>query len=311
MTEQVTIGKSAVTTRRLGLGTNAVGGNNLFPGLDDATGKAVVRAGLDAGITLLDTAFSYGLGHSEELIGQVLKDYDRHQVVLASKAAQDFSSGEKVLNNSPKFLRQAVDDSLRRLQTDYLDIFYIHFPDAQTPKDEAVSTLNDLKQAGKIRAIGISNFNLAQVKEANRDGYVDVVEDQFSLLHREAEGDLLPYLQQQQISFVPYYPLASGLLTGKYSADVTFPADDLRHSNPDFKGERYTTIVKKVAQLQPIAAAHKATSAQVVLAWYMQNPQVGVVIPGAKKPAQVVANAQALALHLTTAEYQQIDQLFK
>ncbi|MDC4184687.1 aldo/keto reductase [Loigolactobacillus coryniformis] len=311
MTEQVTIGKSAVTTVPLGLGTNAVGGTNLFPDLEDDTGKAIVRTGLEAGITLLDTAFAYGLGHSEELIGQVLKDYDRHQVVVASKAAQDLSSGEVELNNSPKFLRQAVDDSLRRLQTDYLDIFYIHFPDQQTPKDEAVSALNDLKQAGKIRAVGVSNFSLAQVKEANRDGYVDVVEDQYSLLHREAEADLLPYLQQQKISFVPYFPLASGLLTGKYHADVTFPANDIRHKNPDFQGDRFAMIVKKVAQLQSVADAHAATIAQVVLAWYVQNPQIGVVIPGAKKAAQVTVNAKALDIKLTAAEYQQIDQLFK
>lgn len=310
MTQQITIGKSAVTAVPLGLGANAVGGTNLFPDLEDATGKAIVRAGLDAGINLLDTAFAYGLGHSEELIGQVLKDYERHQVVVASKAAQDISSGEQVLNNTPKFLRQAVDDSLRRLQTDYLDIFYIHFPDQQTPKDEAISALNDLKQAGKVRAVGVSNFNLAQVKEANRDGYVDVVENQYSLLHRDAERDMMPYLQQQQISFVPYFPLASGLLTGKYTADVTFPSADIRHKNPDFQGTRFTTIVKKVAQLQAIATAHTATIAQVVLAWYVQNPQISVVIPGAKKPAQVTANAQALTVALSATEYQQIDQLF-
>ena len=311
MTATIKIGQSDVQATPLGLGTNAVGGTNLFPNLNDDTGKAVVRAGLDHGINLLDTAFAYGLGHSEELIGQAIKGYNRHNIVIASKGAQDLSSGEEKINNAPQFLRQAVDDSLRRLQTDYLDIFYIHFPDDKTPKDEAVSALTDLKKAGKIRAVGISNFSLAQIKEANRDGGVDVVENQYNLLHREPEKDLLPVLQQAHISFVPYFPLASGLLTGKYDQQVTFPADDIRHSDPNFQGARFTSILQKVAQIRKIATAHHVTVAQVVLAWYIQNPLVSVVIPGAKRPEQVAANAKALELPLSAAEYQQIDGLFK
>ncbi|WP_143804664.1 aldo/keto reductase, partial [Oenococcus oeni] len=151
------------------LGTNAVGGTNLFPNLQDNTGVEIVKTGLDNGIKLLDTAFAYGMGHSEELIGQAIKDYKRDQIVIASKAAQDTSTGDVTINNSPAFLKKAVDDSLMRLKTDYIDIFYIHFPDEKTPKNEAVATLNELKKAGKIRAIGVSNFSLAQIKEANQD----------------------------------------------------------------------------------------------------------------------------------------------
>ncbi|KOY73231.1 Aldo/keto reductase [Apilactobacillus kunkeei] len=307
----VKIGKSNVESTPLGLGTNAVGGNNLFPNLKDETGIQIVKTGLDSGITLLDTAFAYGMGHSEELIGQAIKDYDRSKFVIATKAAQDTSDGDVTINNNPQFLKKSVDDALKRLQTDYIDIFYIHFPDDQTPKDEAVAALNEMKQEGKIKAIGVSNFSLDQIKEANKDGLVDVVEDQYSLLHRDAETELFDYLRENNISFVPFFPLASGLLTGKYSEVVDFPENDIRHGNPDFTGERFEKIVEKVNNLKPLADKHGITTAQLVLAWYIKNPDVTVVIPGAKRPEQVQSNAKALNVSLSDEEYAQIDNDFR
>ncbi|KPN79466.1 aldo/keto reductase [Apilactobacillus kunkeei] len=307
----VKIGKSNVESTPLGLGTNAIGGNNLFPNLKDETGIQIVKTGLDSGITLLDTAFAYGMGHSEELIGQAIKGYDRSKFVIATKAAQDTSDGDVKINNNPQFLKQSVDDALKRLQTDYIDIFYIHFPDDQTPKDEAVAALNEMKQEGKIKAIGVSNFSLDQIKEANKDGLVDVVEDQYSLLHRDAETEMFDYLRENNISFVPFFPLASGLLTGKYSEVVDFPENDIRHGNPDFTGERFEKIVEKVNNLKPLADNHGITTAQLVLAWYIKNPDVTVVIPGAKRPEQVQSNAKALNVSLSDDEYAQIDNDFR
>lgn len=307
----VKIGKSNVESTPLGLGTNAVGGNNLFPNLKDETGIQIVKTGLDSGITLLDTAFAYGMGHSEELIGQAIKGYDRSKFVIATKAAQDTSDGDVKINNNPQFLKKSVDDALKRLQTDYIDIFYIHFPDDQTPKDEAVAALNEMKQEGKIKAIGVSNFSLDQIKEANKDGLVDVVEDQYSLLHRDAETEMFDYLRENNISFVPFFPLASGLLTGKYSEVVDFPENDIRHGNPDFTGERFEKIVEKVNNLKPLADKHGITTAQLVLAWYIKNPDVTVVIPGAKRPEQVKSNAKALNVSLSDEEYAQIDNDFR
>ena len=162
MVKPVKIGHSDVIANPLGLGTNAVGGYNLFPDLKDEDGIKLVKAGLDNGINLLDTAYVYGLGHSEELVGQAIKDYDRHKIVLATKGAHDFSTGEEVINNDPKFLTDQVNKSLERLGTDYIDIYYIHFPDHDTPKAEAVGALQKLREEGKIRAIGISNFSLDQ-----------------------------------------------------------------------------------------------------------------------------------------------------
>ncbi|CAI2695372.1 Aldo-keto reductase IolS [Apilactobacillus kunkeei] len=307
----VKIGKSNVESTPLGLGTNAVGGNNLFPNLKDETGIQIVKTGLDSGITLLDTAFAYGMGHSEELIGQAIKGYDRSKFVIATKAAQDTSDGDVKINNNPQFLKKSVDDALKRLQTEYIDIFYIHFPDDQTPKDEAVAALNEMKQEGKIKAIGVSNFSLDQIKEANKDGLVDVVEDQYSLLHRDAETEMFDYLRENNISFVPFFPLASGLLTGKYSEVVDFPENDIRHGNPDFTGERFEKIVEKVNNLKPLADKHGITTAQLVLAWYIKNPEVTVVIPGAKRPEQVESNAKALNVSLSDEEYAQIDNDFR
>ncbi|GEP24668.1 aldo/keto reductase [Lentilactobacillus diolivorans] len=312
MTKNVKIGKSDVETTPLGLGTNAVGGHNLFPNLNEKTGMQSVRTALDGGINLLDTAYAYGLGRSEELIGQVIKDYDRSKIKIATKGAQIVKDGKVTISNRPKDLEKFVKDSLQRLGTDYLDIFYIHFPDKETPKDEAIAVLNQLKQQGLIKAIGVSNFSLDQLKEANKNHQVDVVEDQYSLVHRDAEKELFPYLRQEHISFVPFFPLASGLLTGKYDGTpVQFPEGDLRQNDPNFSGTRFRAITDAVDNLQPIAENHDATIAQVVLAWYVKNPDVTVVIPGAKAPSQVESNLNALNIALSDEEYNMIDNAFK
>lgn len=311
MVKAVQFGKSAVVANPLGLGTNAVGGYNLFPGLDDGAGRKLVDAAIANGINLLDTAYVYGLGHSEQLVGQAVKDHRREELVIATKGAHDFSTGREVIRNDPDFITQQVDQSLKRLGVDYIDIYYLHFPDHDTPKAEAVGALQRLREAGKIRAIGISNFNLDQIKEANADGYVDVVEDEFSLLHQDhlTEG-MLDYLRDHQISFVPYFPLASGLLTGKYVQDVSFPADDIRSQIADFKQPRYGKILAAVDQVRPIADRHGATVAQTILAWYLQNPLITAVIPGAKRADQVISNAQAMNIQLTAEEYQTIETAF-
>ncbi|GAD17139.1 NADP-dependent oxidoreductase domain-containing protein [Lentilactobacillus otakiensis DSM 19908 = JCM 15040] len=298
----VKIGKSDVTTGPLGLGTNKVGGHNLFDGLKDENGVAVVKAALNDGISLLDTAFMYGLGKSEELIGDVIQDYDRSKIVIASKAAQDPNNDLKP-NNDPKFLKKSVDEALERLNTDYIDIFYIHFPDDRTPKAEAVNALAEEKKAGKIRAIGVSNFSLDQIKEANADGQVDVVENHYSLVHRQAEKEVFSYLKDNNISFIPYLPLAMGLLTGKYGKN-----DASKFSK--FSAEEFSGIIDSLGRVKTIADKHQATVAQIILAWYIANPDISVVIPGARIPEQVDSNAKALDVKLSEAEFDEIDQLF-
>ncbi|MBI0107200.1 aldo/keto reductase [Lactobacillus sp. W8089] len=309
--EKVRIGKSDVYTIKLGLGTNKVGGHNLFKNLNEKDGYDLVREALNQGINFLDTAYVYGIGRSEKIIGDVLQDYDRSKVIIATKAAQD-KSQDMAMNNSADFIKKSVDEALLRLKTDYIDIFYLHFPDEKTPKDEAVETLDEIRKAGKIRAIGVSNFSLDQIKEANANGKVDIVEDQYSLVHRSAVKEELEYLQAQNISFVPYFPLASGLLTGKYSLDDwdKFKNTDGGQLLGDFSKEQYDKAIQGIEGIRKIADSHQATVTQTVLAWYMANPAISVVIPGARNVEQVKNNAAALHIELSPAEYQQIDQLF-
>ncbi|MCP3031336.1 aldo/keto reductase [Halobacillus sp. A1] len=310
MMKRTTLGQSNIEVNPIGLGTNAVGGHNIYPNLDEEAGKSVVRTALENGMTFLDTAFIYGPERSEELVGQVMKEYGRrHEIVLATKGAHQFKGDDVVFNNSPDFLKESVDQSLRRLGTDYIDLFYIHFPDEETPKDEAVGALKDLKDAGKIRSIGVSNFSLEQLKEANKDGHVDVIQSEYNLLNREAEKEMLPYTAANQISFVPYFPLASGLLAGKYDENTTF--DNIRAKNPEFQGERFKRNLEKVERVREIADSKGVETAHVVLAWYLTRESVDAVIPGAKRKEQVVDNLRTLDVELTNDDIKKIDGIFK
>lgn len=307
MTELSKLGKTDIKVNPIGLGTNAVGGHNLYPNLDEEQGKDVVRAAIENGVTLLDTAFIYGPGRSEELVGEVVKEYNREDVVIATKGAHYFDGDETKLSNDPEFLKEQVENSLKRLQTDYIDLYYIHFPDEDTPKDKAVATLQELKEQGKIKAIGVSNFSLEQLKEANKDGHVDVVQLEYNLLNRENE-EILNYTAENNITFIPYFPLVSGLLAGKYDENTTF--NDLRADNPEFQGERFKGNLKKVDKLRDIAKGHNVEVAHIVLAFYLTKPSLDVIIPGAKRKDQVIDNLKTLDVKLTKENLDTIEKLF-
>ncbi|WP_085520675.1 aldo/keto reductase [Tuberibacillus sp. Marseille-P3662] len=309
MANHTYLGKSDVSVHPIGLGTNAVGGHNIYPNmLDEEQGRNVVRTALDQGINLLDTAFIYGPERSEELVGEVMSEYRREDIALATKGAHKFVGEDTVMDNSPAFLRQSVEGSLKRLKTDYIDLFYIHFPDDKTPKDEAVGALKELKDEGKIRSIGVSNFTISQLKEANKDGYVDVLQSEYNLLHREAEQELLPYTSQENITFIPYFPLESGLLAGKYDENTQF--SDFRAKKPEFQGETFKQNLKKVDQLREIADAKGEEVAHIVLAWYFTRPSLDVIIPGAKRPEQVTSNLRAAEISLSDEDVERIDHIF-
>ncbi|MGD7046737.1 aldo/keto reductase [Rossellomorea marisflavi] len=309
MKNKVNLGHSDVKVFPIGLGTNAVGGHNLFPHLDEEEGKKVVRTALDHGVNLLDTAFIYGPERSEQLVGEVIKDYKREDLAIATKAAHQLDGeGNVTITNSPAFLKQSVEDALTRLQTDYIDLFYIHFPDEDTPKDEAIGALKEMKDQGKIRAIGVSNFDLGQLKEANKDGYVDVLQAEYNLFKRSAEKELLPYTDQHGITFIPYFPLEAGLLTGKYKESDTF--GDLRKDMPNFQGSTFTSNLQKVDELRKLADEKGVEISQVVLAWYFSRPSLDVLIPGAKRSDQVVGNLKTGDVTLSDSEIAFIDRVF-
>ncbi|HCD9106104.1 TPA: aldo/keto reductase [Staphylococcus aureus] len=308
MKQFVNLGKSDVEVFPIALGTNAVGGHNLYPNLDEEQGKDVVRQAINHGINLLDTAYIYGPERSEELVGEVVKEYPREQIKIATKGSHEFDENQEVhQNNQPEYLKQQVENSLKRLQTDYIDLYYIHFPDDNTPKDQAVAALQEFKEQGKIKAIGVSNFTLDQLKEANKDGYVDVVQLEYNLLHRENEA-VLQYCVDHQITFIPYFPLASGILAGKYDENTKF--SDHRTTRRDFIPGVFEENVRRVKALESLAAAHQTSIANIVLAFYLTRPAIDVIIPGAKRAEQVVENIKAADIVLSDDEIQYIDELF-
>lgn len=308
MKQFVNLGKSDVEVFPIALGTNAVGGHNLYPNLDEEQGKDVVRQAINHGINLLDTAYIYGPERSEELVGEVVKEYPREQIKIATKGSHEFDENQEVhQNNQPEYLKQQVENSLKRLQTDYIDLYYIHFPDDNTPKDQAVAALQELKEQGKIKAIGVSNFTLDQLKEANKDGYVDVVQLEYNLLHRENEA-VLQYCVDHQITFIPYFPLASGILAGKYDENTKF--SDHRTTRRDFIPGVFKENVRRVKALESLAAAHQTSIANIVLAFYLTRPAIDVIIPGAKRAEQVIENIKAADIVLSDDEIQYIDELF-
>lgn len=310
MTELVELGKSGIKVHPIALGTNFVGGYNLYGDVNEEEGKQTVRDALDAGVTMLDTAFIYGPRRSEELIGEVLKEYKREDVVIATKAAQrELDNGDMVIDNSPEFLKQAVDDALDRLQTKYIDLFYIHKPDEDTPKDEAVQALYEMKEQGKIKAIGVSNFTVEQLAEANKDNHVDVIQNEYNLFSREAENEMLDYTSANKITFIPFFPLAAGLLAGKYDENTEF--EDLRSNLPFYQEDQFKDNLKKVEKLKELAKKYDEDTAQIVLAFYLTRPSLDVIIPGAKKGGQIKANMRAADIELDPEDVEYIDEIFK
>lgn len=308
----IKLGKTDLYINPIGLGTNAVGGHNLYPDLNEQVGVELVKTAINNGMNFIDTAFIYGIGRSEELVGRAINEIGkRNETVLATKGAQKIVDGEVVLDNSPAFMKQAVEDSLKRMGTDYIDLYYIHNPDEKTPLYEAVGALKELKDEGKIRAIGTSNMTIDQLKEANTDGYVDVFQGEYNLIHRDAEREYFPYTLEQNISFIPFFPLAAGILAGKYDKNTTFPSEDLRSDMPQLHGDAFLLNLEKVEKLRNIADAKEAEVASVVLAWYLSQDAIDAVIPGAKKSEQVLKNQRSLDVHLDENDIQKIDRIFQ
>lgn len=304
------LGRTDLIVNPIGLGANAIGGHNIYGNIDEAVSKQILYTGIENGLNFIDTAYFYGLGRSEELIGEVMKEHGRREdFIVASKASYTSIEGKMVHVNSPEFLIRSVDEALKRLQTDYIDLFYIHFPDEDTPKYEAVGALNRLREAGKIRSIGVSNFNLEQLTEANKDGYVDVYQGHYNLFNRQAEEDLFPYVLENKISFIPYFPLAKGILTGKYTKDT--PLTEQQKKHPLFKADTYYRNLEKVDYLREIAEEKNVDVGHIVLGWYLSQAPIDAIIPGAKTPKQIINNLKAGEVQLSDAEISKIDQVFQ
>ncbi|AXI10827.1 oxidoreductase [Oceanobacillus zhaokaii] len=307
MVEKVELGNTGLYVHPIGLGANKIGKEDKETNTD--YGGEIINAAVKNGLNFIDTAYIYGKGLSEEIIGKTLKEnMNRNDVILATKGAHRFEGDTMIVDNSPAFLTQTVDESLKRLQTDVIDLFYIHFPDEETPKYEAIGTLQQLKEAGKIRSIGVSNFSFEQLKEANQDGYIDVIQDEYNLINRKAETELFPYLSDNNISFIPYFPLASGLLAGKYKPDTIF--SEKQKARPQFRDEVYFKHLEEVDKIRQIADNHDVDVAHIVLAFYLTRRPIDSVIPGARNSQQIADNLKAAEVRLTTEDIQIIEDIF-
>lgn len=305
--------------RRIGRLTVSVAGlgcNNFGTRLDRAGTAAVVDAALEAGITLFDTADYYGSGSSEELLGGALAAR-RERVVIATKFGK-LTPVEGLTGGDPRWVVRACDDSLRRLGTDVIDLYLMHAPDPATPIGETLAALNGLMEAGKVREIGCSNFSVEQLVEAawvarERDlrGFA-CVQDEYSLLRRDAERELLPVCLRLGVAFIPYFPLASGLLSGKYRHGEPAPAGTRLGGADGRPLEEAVEVadIDRAEALRRAAGSHGHTLLELALSWLVARPQVASVIAGATRPEQVRANVAATgAWDLTHQELDEVDRL--
>jgi len=288
-----------------------LGCNNFGARIDADATAAVVRAALDAGIDFFDTADLYGEGKSEEMLGRAL-GARRGEVVIATKFGHPrsaFGAGAK-----PDHVRRALEGSLRRLGTDHVDLYYLHSPDPETPIADTLGALDDLVREGKVREIGSSNFTVEQIREADRGARPEgarfvSVQNEYSLLHRDPEGGVLEECERRGIGFVPYFPLSSGLLSGKYRKGHPLP-----EGSRITGGGRYEALLSErnleiVEELVRFAEARGHTILDLAFAWLLAHRAVSSVIAGATRPEQVRANAAAAPWRLTDAERAEVDAI--
>jgi aryl-alcohol dehydrogenase-like predicted oxidoreductase len=311
LVKQRNLGKSGLLVSLVGLGCNNFGGR-----IDLEASRKVVHKALDLGITLFDTADVYGnRGGSEECLGQILDDR-RKDIVLATKFAMPMDDAETLKGASRRYIMRAVEASLRRLRTDWIDLYQQHRPDPLTPIEETLRALDDLVRQGKVRYIGCSNLPAWQVVEAqwtSRSPGINAFiscQDEYSLLVRDIEKDLIPTMQAYGLGLLPFFPLASGLLTGKYKRNKAM-LEGTRLANTQRLADRYMTEVnwQIVERLEEFCAKRGRTMLELAFSWLAARPTVSSIIAGATKPEQVEQNVKAADWQLTPEEIAEIDRL--
>jgi aryl-alcohol dehydrogenase-like predicted oxidoreductase len=298
------LGQSSVEITPILMGTWQAG-KRLWVGIEDEETIAAIRKAVEAGMTTIDTAEIYGDGHSEQIVAKALQGIPREQVELASKVFSTHLHYDQVL--------EACDRSLKNLNTDYLDLYQIHWPAGfagsdKVPIAETMAALNSLKDQGKIRAIGVSNFSRSLLEEAMQQGRVDSLQPPYSLFWRKVEQDLVPYCIDHNITILAYSSMAQGLLTGKFKTNHQFPEGDNRSGNALFQGETFERAIAAVEQLRPIAAAYGCTLGQLALAWLIAQPQT-CAIAGARNLQQSLENAKAADVVLSPTDLEAIDRI--
>jgi aryl-alcohol dehydrogenase-like predicted oxidoreductase len=301
------LGHSGLRVSLIGLGCN-----NFGQRMDLESSRAVIHKALDAGITLFDTADVYGgRGGSETVMGQVLGDR-RKDIVLATKFAMPMDDGEKK-GASRRYIMTAIEASLRRLKTDWIDLYQVHRPDTLTPIEETLRALDDLIRAGKVRYVGCSNFSAAQLVEAQwaarhlgLNAFISA-QDEYNLLKRGLDKENLPMMQRYGVGLLPYYPLASGLLTGKHKRGGNVAGTRLAMSI--FSGVMTDANFAMVEKLEAFAKARGHTILELAFSWLAARPAIGSIIAGATKPEQIEANVKAASWTLSAEDMAEIDKI--
>jgi aryl-alcohol dehydrogenase-like predicted oxidoreductase len=315
-----TLGSSGIEASAVGLGTWAIGGW-MWGGTDEAQSIAAIQASLDEGISLVDTAPAYGQGLSEEIVGKAIKGR-RDSVVLATKCGLVWHTqkGNHFFDYEGRPVHRylgkdsiifEVEQSLQRLGTDYIDHYITHWQDPTTPIAETVEALESLKQQGKVRSFGASNVSPEDFKAYVAAGPLDAIQEEYSMVKRDIETTLLPICAKHGISTLSYSSLALGLLSGKIGPERKFEGDDQRRDNPRFSLPNRQKVARLMESIASVAEAHQATSAQVVIAWTLQQAGITFSLCGARNPKQAKENAKAARIRLGPDELQAISEAAK
>lgn len=307
--EKRRLGDSELFPSVIGFGAWAAGKT----GWGDVDERAIVEAiqtAYDLGVNFFDTAPFYGYGESERILGKTLKPV-RDKVIIATKFGIVWDDkGGFVMDVSRKKILREIDESLKNLGTDYIDLYQVHWPDHKTPIQETMETLNELVQSGKIRYIGVSNFSVEQMEEARKYAHVVSLQSQYNLLQRGVEQAEYPYVERVGMGFIPYSPLAQGLLTGKFTKETKIPEDDVRRQfNPLFKDGEFEANVEKAEKIRTIADRYGKPMAQVAVNWLLAKPAVATVITGAKNKEQVIQNVAAAEWKLLPEDVAALDAM--
>ena len=310
--EYTIISGTGMNVSRIAQGTWAIGGW-MWGGTDERESIRTIHAALDKGINLIDTAPVYGFGVSEEIVGKAIEERGRREeVFIATKVGLEWHNGSVSRNSSPNRIRKEVQDSLRRLRTNYIDIYQVHWPDLVVPIEETARTLRALLKEGLIRAIGVSNYSPEQMNRFMSVSELHTVQPPYNLFERQIDRDVLPYVREKNLSAFAYGPLCRGLLTGTMRPDTKFTGDDLRLSDPKFQPPRFAQYLDAVRQLDDLAQKRYGKHVMdLAVRWVLDQPGITTALWGARHPAELEAVAGALDWNLDADARAAIDQILR
>jgi aryl-alcohol dehydrogenase-like predicted oxidoreductase len=313
MLEYINIDGTNLVSSRIALGTWAIGGW-MWGGTDEKESIRTIHAALDQGINLIDTAPIYGYGRSEEIVGEALRQYGRREsIILATKVGIDWTNGKIERNSSRQRILQELEDSLRRLQTDYIDIYQVHWPDPRVPVEETAATLRELYDQGKIRAIGVSNHSPEEMARFQAIAPLHTIQPPYNLFEREIERDVLPYALSRGIAAITYGALCRGLLSGAMNAGRQFAKDDMRKTtDPKFQQPHFTEYLTATDRLDAFARERFAKRViHLAVRWLLDQPGVGVALWGARRPEQLAPIKEVIGWSLTEDDFASIDAILR